>query len=50
MFYQQQFEALGETHIVTEDGSLGTTGFVTTVIDALPVDYDIFTRVGRYPC
>lgn len=49
MFYQQQFEALGATHIVTEDGSLGTTGFVTTVIDALPVDYDIFYTCGPLP-
>ncbi|HCA7413504.1 TPA: dihydroorotate dehydrogenase electron transfer subunit [Staphylococcus pseudintermedius] len=49
VFYQQQFEALGETHIVTEDGSLGTTGFVTTVIDALPVDYDIFYTCGPLP-
>lgn len=49
VFYQQQFEALGETHIVTEDGSLGAQGFVTTVIDVLPVDYDIFYTCGPLP-
>ncbi|MDO5376621.1 dihydroorotate dehydrogenase electron transfer subunit [Staphylococcus rostri] len=49
VFYQAQFEALGETHIVTEDGSLGTQGFVTTVIDKLPVDYDIYYTCGPKP-
>ncbi|MCO4326992.1 dihydroorotate dehydrogenase electron transfer subunit [Staphylococcus agnetis] len=49
VFYQSQFEALGETHIVTEDGSLGKKGFVTNVIDTLPVDYDIYYTCGPKP-
>lgn len=49
VFYKNQFEALGETYIVTEDGSLGEKGFVTTVIDQLPVDYDIYYTCGPKP-
>ncbi|UXR77587.1 MULTISPECIES: dihydroorotate dehydrogenase electron transfer subunit [unclassified Staphylococcus] len=49
VFYQEKFEALGDTHIVTEDGSLGSQGFVTTVIDKLPVDYDIYYTCGPKP-
>ncbi|MGV3243752.1 dihydroorotate dehydrogenase electron transfer subunit [Staphylococcus sp. 11261D007BR] len=49
VFYQQQFEALGDTYIVTEDGSTGEKGFVTNVIDQLPVDYDIFYTCGPKP-
>nr|WP_232796224.1 dihydroorotate dehydrogenase electron transfer subunit [Staphylococcus canis] len=49
VFYQSQFEALGETYIVTEDGTLGEKGFVTDVIDRLPVDYDIYYTCGPKP-
>ncbi|AVP36857.1 dihydroorotate dehydrogenase electron transfer subunit [Staphylococcus felis] len=49
VFYQEQFEALGQTYIATEDGSLGEKGFVTNVIDQLPVDYDIYYTCGPKP-
>ncbi|MDT0692130.1 dihydroorotate dehydrogenase electron transfer subunit [Staphylococcus chromogenes] len=49
VFYKNQFEALSETYVVTEDGSLGEKGFVTTVIDQLPVDYDIYYTCGPKP-
>ena len=36
-FYAKEFAALGlEVHIATEDGSLGTRGFVTNVLTGLP--------------
>ena len=36
-FYTEKFAALGlEVHIATEDGSLGTKGFVTDVLNSLP--------------
>ena len=36
-FYLEEFAALGlEVHIATEDGSLGTKGFVTDVLNSLP--------------
>lgn len=46
MFYLEQFSALGETHIATVDGSFGTQGFVTDVIEALPQTYDTFYTCG----
>lgn len=36
-FYTEEFAALGlEVHIAAEDGSLGTKGFVTDVLNSLP--------------
>lgn len=32
-FYEEQFNALGDTYYATVDGSKGTKGFVTTVFD-----------------
>ncbi|WP_304413180.1 dihydroorotate dehydrogenase electron transfer subunit [Paucisalibacillus sp. EB02] len=40
VFYEQQFQELGETFIVTDNGSYGHKGFVTDVID----------QVGRFDC
>ncbi|WP_323702646.1 dihydroorotate dehydrogenase electron transfer subunit [Mammaliicoccus sp. Dog046] len=45
-FYVKEFEALGETYVATVDGSLGTKGFVTTVIDELSTPFDIFYSCG----
>lgn len=45
-FYVEQFESLGETYISTVDGSLGTKGFVTTVIEQLETPFDIFYSCG----
>lgn len=46
IFYADKFEALGETHIATADGSYGTQGFVTDVIRNLPQTYDTFYTCG----
>lgn len=46
MFYLEQFSQLGETHVATVDGSYGTQGFVTDVIQALPKNYDTFYTCG----
>lgn len=45
-FYVEKFKELGETHIATADGTLGTQGFVTDVIRELPKDYDTFYTCG----
>lgn len=45
-FYIDEFNALGETYIATVDGSLGTKGFVTTVIDHIETPFDIFYSCG----
>ncbi|PTJ45004.1 dihydroorotate dehydrogenase electron transfer subunit [Staphylococcus simulans] len=49
VFYADEFAQLGETHIVTEDGTMGAKGFVTNVISKLPVDYDIYYTCGPKP-
>ncbi|WP_414048186.1 dihydroorotate dehydrogenase electron transfer subunit [Macrococcus equi] len=46
MFYLDEFSQLGETHVATVDGSFGTKGFVTDVIQALPKTYDTFYTCG----
>jgi len=38
VFYEQEFSELGETYIVTDDGSHGSKGFVTDVIKLLNFD------------
>ncbi len=48
-FYEEQFSALGETHYVTVDGTKGTKGFVTTVLDELNPDFDVFYSCGPLP-
>ncbi len=40
VFYQKEFEALGITVLIaTEDGSLGTKGFVTAILNEIEYDY-----------
>ena len=39
VFYEEEFDALGETHIVTVDGTDGTKGFVTNVMEKLGTDF-----------
>ncbi len=46
MFYIEQFSELGQTHVATVDGTFGTTGFVTDVIQQLPETYDTFYSCG----
>lgn len=48
-FYEEQFNALGETHYVTVDGTKGTKGFVTTVLDELNPEFDVFYSCGPLP-
>ena len=48
VFYENEFKALGATvHVATADGSYGTKGFVTTVLEGL--DYSYFYTCGPEP-
>lgn len=46
IFYEEKFKALGETHIATVDGSHGTEGFVTHILNELPLDFDTYFSCG----
>lgn len=48
-FYEEEFSKLGETHYVTVDGTKGTKGFVTTVLDELKPEFDVFYSCGPMP-
>ncbi|WP_202080093.1 dihydroorotate dehydrogenase electron transfer subunit [Caldalkalibacillus salinus] len=49
-FLVHSFETLGETHVTTVDGSLGTQGFVTNVIDRWPLEqWDSLFACGPTP-
>lgn len=48
-FYEEQFSELGETHYVTVDGTKGTKGFVTTVLDEMNPEFDVFYSCGPLP-
>ena len=48
VFYEDEFKALGATvYVATADGSYGTKGFVTTVLEGL--DYSYFYTCGPEP-
>lgn len=48
VFYQKEFEDLGvKVLVATEDGSIGTKGFVTTILQNL--DYDYYYACGPMP-
>ncbi len=49
VFYEAKFRALGDTHIATVDGSHGTEGFVTHILNALPSDFDTYFSCGPTP-
>lgn len=53
VFYREEFEALGETHIVTVDGSVGYKGFVTDAIRQLSevgdLRFDAYYSCGPLP-
>ncbi|WP_416826915.1 dihydroorotate dehydrogenase electron transfer subunit [Ectobacillus polymachus] len=38
MFYERQFQALGETYVATVDGSYGTKGYVTNITSKISFD------------
>lgn len=46
VFYEEKFKELGETHIATVDGSHGTQGFVTHILNELPKDFDTYYSCG----
>ncbi len=49
VFYEEQFKALGETYIATVDGSKGTAGFVTTVMEKINQDFSTYYSCGPMP-
>jgi dihydroorotate dehydrogenase electron transfer subunit len=49
VFYNEEFKALGETHIVTVDGTAGTLGFVTNVMEKLGMDFSTYYSCGPMP-
>lgn len=48
-FYEEQFTTLGDTHFVTVDGSKGTKGFVTDLLEELKPEFDVFYACGPLP-
>lgn len=48
-FYEEKFAKLGPTYIATVDGSLGTKGFVTDVIQQKGISFDILYSCGPTP-
>ena len=46
IFYEEKFRELGDTHIATVDGSHGTQGFVTHILNELPKDFDTYYSCG----
>ncbi|MEK5392051.1 dihydroorotate dehydrogenase electron transfer subunit [Margalitia sp. FSL K6-0131] len=48
-FYLDQFSELGKTFVATVDGSLGTKGFVTDVIEKEKIDFECLYSCGPLP-
>ncbi|MDM5189590.1 dihydroorotate oxidase B electron transfer subunit [Bacillus sp. DX4.1] len=46
VFYEEKFAELGDTYVATVDGTHGTKGFVTDVIDEYGIDFDILYSCG----
>ncbi|WP_066194074.1 MULTISPECIES: dihydroorotate dehydrogenase electron transfer subunit [Gracilibacillus] len=49
IFYEEKFQALGDTYIATNDGSYGTKGFVTDIIAEVKPHFDYFFSCGPTP-
>lgn len=49
VYYEDAFRALGETHIVTVDGTKGTKGFVTNVMGNLSEQFETYYSCGPMP-
>ncbi|MGD7043620.1 dihydroorotate dehydrogenase electron transfer subunit [Jeotgalibacillus proteolyticus] len=49
VFYKNEFEELGETHIATADGTHGVKGFVTDVAEQLSIQPDAYYTCGPSP-
>ena len=45
VFYEERFSALGDTYVVTDDGSYGNEGFVTDVLDDITA-FDTYFSCG----
>lgn len=48
-FYEEKFSKLGETYIATVDGTYGTKGFVTDVINQYNLQFDTLFSCGPTP-
>lgn len=48
VFYEEEFKKLGDTYVVTNDGSYGSEGFVTDVIDKVG-EFDRYFSCGPSP-
>lgn len=46
VFYQAEFSELGRCYVTTNDGSYGSQGFVTEVIDRENIDFDYYFSCG----
>lgn len=46
VFYEKEFSELGETHIVTVDGTRGHQGFVTNVLETITDEYSVYYACG----
>lgn len=49
VFYEREFGQLGNTYIVTVDGSHGSKGFVTNVLENLEEDFAVYYSCGPTP-
>jgi dihydroorotate dehydrogenase electron transfer subunit len=49
VFYENKFAEFGETYVATVDGSSGTKGFVTDVLNNLNINGDILYSCGPTP-
>ncbi|GGE66081.1 dihydroorotate dehydrogenase electron transfer subunit [Priestia taiwanensis] len=49
VFYEEKFNELGDTYIATVDGTHGTKGFVTTVIEEQGISFDVLYSCGPTP-
>ncbi|QTM99356.1 NAD-dependent dihydroorotate dehydrogenase B electron transfer subunit [Sediminibacillus dalangtanensis] len=49
VFYKEKFAELGESIIVTDDGSYGEKGFVTDCLKEMDIDFDCFFSCGPTP-
>ncbi|RLQ95803.1 dihydroorotate dehydrogenase electron transfer subunit [Falsibacillus albus] len=48
-FYIDQFSQLGDTYAASVDGTVGTKGFVTNILDQLKFDFDVLYACGPTP-
>ncbi|WP_432359446.1 dihydroorotate dehydrogenase electron transfer subunit [Sporosarcina sp. UB5] len=49
VFYEEEFKQLGDTYIATVDGSKGTPGFVTNVMETIGDGFATFYSCGPMP-